>query len=157
MSEKRGEILMIVGAVLMVLAPVLTFVTIKVADQSKSFNGFDAEQGSSYVLGAIIVAAMAIGLFFVGSGVGRKVMAVVGLAAAAFFGIVAGFVDKDPGQYATGLGSGVSASAGIGPWLAIIGGILAVVGSVLALKTDRVATATPTTTTTTTTPPATTV
>jgi hypothetical protein len=156
MSEKRGEILMIVGAALMVLAPVLTFVTIKVANQSKSFNGFDAEQGSSYILGAIIVAAMAIGLFFIGSGVGRKVMAVIGLAAAAFFGIVAGFVDKDPGQYATGLGSGVSASAGIGPWLAIIGGLIGVVGAVLALMNDRAATVTPTPTTTTP-PPATTV
>lgn len=132
MKEKRGEMLLLVGGVLMILGMFLTFVSVEGPGGSASFNGSDAEEASPYFIAGGVAIAAAIALFVMKGGTGRKVVAGLTIAVIAFFGVYAAFTDiTKVGDLSTG---DIEASAGIGLYLAGLAAVIALVGAVLALR-----------------------
>lgn len=145
MTEKRGEMALLIGGILMIVGMFLTFVTVEGPGGSASFNGSDAEEASPYFIagGAAILAAIA--LYLMKGSVGRKVVAGLAIALIAFFGLFAAFTDiTEIGDLS---GGGFEASAGIGLYLSGLAAVIALVGAVLALRsTPASASAAPATT-----------
>ncbi len=137
-SEKRGELLMILGGILLFAGNFLTFIEVG----GVSFKATDElidNQASSYMLagGAAIIFG---GLLWsaVKGATGRKVISIIALLWVGFFGLYAGIVDyKDVSD------AGEGASVGIGMYVLIVGAILAVVGSILTLKATPSTTSAP--------------
>jgi hypothetical protein len=133
MGQKKGEVLMLLGAVLLFIGPALDFVTVDGASGTEGLTGYDAEEGSTYVLAGVVVGAMAIGLWFASGKRARTALSAIGILGAAF-GTFGGYVDL------TQVDEGVPAElksavdAGIGTWLVLVAGIIALIGAVLSFR-----------------------
>lgn len=147
---KSGPLLMILGAILLFIGPMLTFASFDLSGAGAEFeadfrsllgdqSGYELEEGSTYVLFGGILLVIGIVLLFARRGAVRRVLAVVAFLAAAA-ALVAGYID------ATGVAEVVEASlgfltgsAGTGPWVVVAGSLLALVGSVLAFRAPALA------------------
>jgi hypothetical protein len=119
--------------VILVVGPALNFLTLEGPGGSESFSGYEAEQGSTYVLAAVVIGLMGVLMFVIKSGAGRKVLGAIALLGALFAGF-AGFVDlTDASDVPAELGDSISASAGLGTYVVLIGAVLALIGSLMAL------------------------
>ena len=122
--------LLILGSVIMVIGPVLTFITLKGPGGERSVTGYDLEEGSPYILAAVVCGLMGLLMFAVKGATGRKVLGVIALLGA-LFGGYAGFVDLTGEP--EGLPAGVTSSSGMGTWVVLLGAILALIGAIIAL------------------------
>lgn len=112
--------LLILSAVLLVVGPALTFAS----SEGESVTGYDADQGGTYILAAVVIGLMGILLFAVKGATGRKVLGALALLGGLFAGF-AGFVDM------TDLPEGIS--SGLGTWVVLLGAVLALIGAIIAL------------------------
>ena len=142
-GARKAEMLLLLGAVIMVVAPALKFFTLEGPGGSESFTGYKAEEGSPYILAAVVCGLAGLLLFAVKGGTGRKVLGAVAILGALFGGYAA-FVDMtDLDSVSEATAGQVEASASLGVYIAMLGAIVALIGAIMAL-------ATPTTDTTTT-------
>lgn len=122
--------LLILGSVIMVIGPLLTFITLKGPGGEESVTGYDLEEGSPYILAAVVCGLMGILLFVVKGATGRKVLGGIALLGA-LFGGYAGFVDLTGDV--EGLPASVDSSSGLGTWVVLLGAVLALIGAIIAL------------------------
>ena len=136
MEGRKGELLVVIGAVLLFFGPTLNFVDVEGPGGSFSGSGYDLEEGSTYVL-AGIVALIGLAMAWMLKGGGRKAGGIVVILAGAF-GAYAGFVDAftDP----DGVTSDITVSHGIGTYVVLAAGIIVLIGGVLISKTEAPAT-----------------
>ncbi len=147
MAERKGELALLVGAILLFLGPALTFVTLK-ADASlgvasESETGYGTGDSSSYVLAGILIAvALVVTALSKSAGLrkGMAVLAIIGGAFALFAGIVDISGNADIPAELDGL---VEISSGIGTYVVTLGAVIALIGGVLLLKGGSGATAAP--------------
>lgn len=152
MGEKRGEVALIIGGLLMIVGMFMTFITVEGPGGSTSFNGQDAEEASPYFVAGVVSLLAAAALFAMKSATGRKVVAGLAIAIVAFFGAYAAFTDiTEIGDLSSG---GIEASAGIGLYIAALGSIVALAGAIMALMAAPRTEVVTTPTTPTTQPPA---
>ena len=118
MENRRGELLVGIGVVLLFVGPMLNFYDIDAPGFSVSGSGYDADEGSTYVL-AGIVALIGLAMAWMLKGGGRKAGGIV-ILLAGLFAAYAGYVDAftSPGD----IPAEVEVSHGIGAVRRVRGG-----------------------------------
>lgn len=126
--------LLILSAIILAVGPLLTFISVSGQGVSDSGTGYEIEEGSPYVLAAVVIGLMGLLMFAVKSPSGRKVLGVIALLGALFAGFAA-VVDLTgvSDLVADELGSGFEGSAGLGVWAVLLGALLGLIGSVMAI------------------------
>ncbi len=142
LGRRRGEILMLLGAILLFMGPVLEFVSIEpsqaglsVGVEGGSLTGYESGDGASYVVFGALVVLSALGLFAVTALPARRMLALLGLLGALVC-LYAGFIDmtaKDPTEVAQLR----QISSGPGTWVVTLGAVVAVVGAIFAFLQKR--------------------
>ena len=130
MENRKGELLVVLGVVLLFVGPMLNFYDIDAPGVSLSGSGYDADQGSTYVLAAI-VALIGLAVAWMLTGGGRKAGGIV-ILIAGVFATYAGYVDAftNPDD----IPASVDVSHGIGTYVVTAAGVLTIIGAVLIMK-----------------------
>ena len=132
MENRKGELLVVLGTVLLFVGPMLNFIDLEGPGGSLSGSGYDIDEGSTYVL-AGIVALVGLAMAWLLKGGGRKAGGVIMLIAG-LFGAYGGFVDA----FTTpdGIPESVDISHGIGAYIVFAAGIIVAIGAIMVLKSD---------------------
>ena len=143
METRRGEILVVIGVVLLFFGPTLNFLDVEGPGGSFSGSGYDLEEGSTYVL-AGIVALIGLAMAWFMKGGARKAGGIIVLLAG-LFGTYGGFVDA----FSTpeGVDDSFDISHGIGTYVVLIAGLIVVAGAIMLMKSEEPAPTVPPATT----------
>ena len=133
MENRRGELLVGLGVVLLFVGPMLNFYDIDAPGFSLSGSGYDADEGSTYVL-AGIVALIGLAMAWMLKGGGRKAGGIV-ILLAGLFATYAGYVDAFTSP--DNIPAQVEVSHGIGAYVVFAAGILTIIGAVLVMKSSE--------------------
>ena len=131
MQTRKGEILVLIGVALLFFGPTLNFVDVDAPGISISGSGYELEEGSTYVLAAIL-ALIGLAMAWFMKGGGRKaggVIVLLGGLLASYAGFVDAFTTPE------GLSDDIEVTHGIGTYVVLVGGLIVTAGAILLMKT----------------------
>jgi hypothetical protein len=143
-GSRRGEVLLILGAILLFVGPLLVFLELKgtnpgvtdLLEFEPSSTGYESGDGVTYAFFGTIVLVMAVGLFVIKAPLTRRFVALIAFLAAAVC-LYAGIVDATSADSAVPVEASalVKASSGMGTRVVIGGAALALFGAILVFMT----------------------
>lgn len=137
MSRGVAGALIALGGASMAVGPILDFVTVEsrlgLQRQARTVTGFDTRDGAYYLAAGIALAVLGLVVLALRSPMTRRIFGSVGI-------VVAGFMTYGAVEDVTSLSDvprGVTATAEIGLYAVLAGGVLSLVGSLMALFTAQ--------------------